>query len=184
MLRSSTFGLGRQCAQYLNNNNNFYTQGVYSCFGSLYNTEPLWTTQKRFKHRFRREGQRQKLKNNPGAKDRFIFMPDGTVLRGPIAFKTKRVYTPMKKRQKKKNKFFEVKGKFVRKAKRLVPHWKKAYIRRWETKSLGVWYREHWQNLEPKQETPEVFKRALKEPQRVIKERNCDPEYYTRAYKI
>ena len=111
-------------------------------------------------------------------------MHDGSVLRGPIAFKTKRIYTSMKKRYKKKNTFFQLKGAYVKRAKRLVPYFKQQYCRRWELKSLPVWYREHWQNLEIKQETPTVFQRAIKEPAKLEKIRNAHPKYYGKAYKI
>ena len=111
-------------------------------------------------------------------------MHDGSVLRGPIAFKTRRIYQSMKKRQAKKNQFFQLKGKYVNHAKKLVPYYKKQYCRRWEMKSLPVWYREHWQNLEIKSETPDVFKRAIKEPHKLEKIRNADPKYISRAYKI
>ena len=112
-------------------------------------------------------------------------MHDGSVLRGPIAFKTKRIHQSKRKRQEKKNQFFELKGRYVKRAKRLVPYWKKQYCRRWETKSLGVWYREHWQNLEMKEETPDVFKRAIKEPHILEKIRNGEKvSKGCRHYKI
>merc|ERR550525_644086 len=146
----------------------------------------LFLNQTRTKHKFSYEegNNKKKLKNNQGARDRFIFMHDGSVLRGPIAFKTKRIHQSMKKRQAKKNQLFELKGRYVKRAKILVPHFKKQYCRRWELKSLPVWYREHWQNLEIKSETPEVFKRAVKEPHKLEKIRNADPRYHTKAYKI
>eukprot|EP01084_Bolivina_argentea_P114875 204421_1 len=167
MIRNASL-MGRSC-HWINHNVNANI-GTCSLYGSLCNTE-LLLSQKRFKHKFSYEqgNNKKKLKNNQGARDRFIFMHDGTILRGPIAFKTKRIHQSRSKRQKKKNQFFELKGKYRRKARLLVPYFKSQYCRRWEMKSLPVWYREHWQNLEVKTETPDVFKRAVKEPHKLEK---------------
>ena len=111
-------------------------------------------------------------------------MHDGSILRGPICFKRNRRYRSKSNRNRKKNQFFELKGKYVKRAKKLVPYFKSQYCRRWEMKSLPVWYREHWQNLEITTETPDVFKRAIKEPHKLAKIRAADPKYVSKAYKI
>lgn len=87
-------------------------------------------------------------------------MSDGRILRGPIAFRSKRIKMTAKQRARKKNQFFELKGLYKRRARILVPYFKKAYVRKWEQKSLPVWYREHWQNLEVENEIPPVFQRT------------------------
>lgn len=42
---------------------------------------------------------------------------------------------------------------------RLVPYYKKQYVRKWQMKSLPLWYREHWGNLEIEEPTPLVHQR-------------------------
>lgn len=86
-------------------------------------------------------------------------MRDGRILRGPIKFRAHRVYMNSKQRSRKKNKLFELVGRYRRKAKIQVPYYKKQYARKWEMKSLPFWYREHWGNLEIEQETPLAFDR-------------------------
>ena len=88
-------------------------------------------------------------------------MKDGRILRGPIAFHNHRVYMNTKKRNKKKNKLFELKGRYNRRAKRMVPYFRKQYMRKWELKSLPFWYREHWANLEVEEPIPLAYDRRV-----------------------
>lgn len=103
-----------------------------------------------------------KIKNNRAAMARFIFMKDGTVLRGPCAARNNRISRTSKNKQSKKNRLWKLSNGFALRAKKkLVPYWRKQYIRKWELKSLPLWYREHWQNKEIEKPIPEPFKRVI-----------------------
>lgn len=139
-------------------------------FGSLRcSNDTIFVEQKRFKgfgcsayHKY------NKLSNNQGAKARFLFMRDGTILRGPIGFRKLRIKMSRAQRDRKKNKLFPLVGKFNRRAKRLVPYWKKPYMRKWERKSLSFWYREQWGSRpEPEIKHP-AFERYTGLPHREV----------------
>ena len=89
-------------------------------------------------------------------------MKDGTVLRGPCAAKNNRISRSSKNKQRKKHRLFRVpRGFSIRIKKKLVPYWKRQYNRKWENKSLPLWYREHWQNKEIIKEIPPAFQRII-----------------------